>query len=343
MKYQKIFFLLSLVFLLNSAGCTSTEKKTESLDIFKLIKFGEQAVEVLKKKYENKSIKIPPARAALFFETEDSQTSQEIWNQLLKKTATINISDSTQKGKALAVYNWLKTVLLLQYHATSESMILFIEDGVYNCITSVLMYNYLLEENGVTAYPVIMKGHVFSRFFQNNKQIDVELTVDNGFDPARSRMELMEFNSGGSRHLDYVKSVIPFKNKSKPELLLNDWKLLGELLYLKGVNFHGNKMLFHALSAFLSAYILKPKEPRFSKSLDIILQLAGDRAYTLGEYEKAFLIFMTSCKLGLSKKESLHNLSVTWLQLKNLLHKQGKTNLLKKLNRQMLKIQKDHK
>lgn len=144
---------------------------------------------------------------------------------------------------ALQMIHQLK---LKKYEAFSSTLDIAFDKGIYNCVSSSLLYNLVLTDLGFETRGAILKDHVFSQVKINDKWTDAETTVLYGFDPGSKRETLDQFK----KVTGFV--YVPQSGRGK------EWRNVTNREYLSLV--YSNR----------GAFLLENKSPDFFLSLKIL-------------------------------------------------------------------------
>jgi len=104
-------------------------------------------------------------------------------------------------GRARAEYilEFMHKELLTNYSLNQSNIDLMLSTGVYNCVSSAVLYTILAGAEGLKTKGVITRDHAFVTVFFNengmSKEADVETTNKYGFNPGEKKgIEKKEFN-----------------------------------------------------------------------------------------------------------------------------------------------------
>ncbi len=99
-------------------------------------------------------------------------------------STTLNTKDPVKKSSG--IFDYMHRMILKQYKRSSTTLDVALKRGDYNCLSSTLLYNILLEENGIKAKSMILPSHTYSILHFGTNEIDVENTTPLGFDVAHN-------------------------------------------------------------------------------------------------------------------------------------------------------------
>jgi len=108
----------------------------------------------------------------------------KIRKEALKEVA--KLKDSSDKERAKALYNWLKSNVLKNYHieegVAAEQVL---DDNKYLCHTGAVLYTLIAGEAGLPVYGVITPGHTFAILDDGRRDVQIELTAEPMFGTSR--------------------------------------------------------------------------------------------------------------------------------------------------------------
>ncbi|MCL2792811.1 MAG: hypothetical protein FWD87_06945 [Spirochaetaceae bacterium] len=97
----------------------------------------------------------------------------------------INLADPFQKGEA--ILHFMHENLLRRYAGTGTRLDELFDRGVFNCVSSSVVYYALAMQNNLDVRAIRTRGHVFCAVIIDGKIIDVETTNRFGFNPGEKR------------------------------------------------------------------------------------------------------------------------------------------------------------
>lgn len=109
-------------------------------------------------------------------------------------------------GRAEKALSLLYENLLSSYSDTQTRVDTAITSGVYNCVSSDILFMYFMKRQGIPVVAVETPLHAFCTVSAGGRNIDVETTNPYGFDPGVKK----ELSSGSSPRKKYV--TVPAKN-----------------------------------------------------------------------------------------------------------------------------------
>ena len=88
---------------------------------------------------------------------------------------------------------WLhETVLTAGYREKQTDLSVLLDEGLFNCVSSAVVYNALALRLGLDARAIEVPDHAFSIVYDGANHMDVETTTPQGFDPRREKIEAFE-------------------------------------------------------------------------------------------------------------------------------------------------------
>ena len=93
-----------------------------------------------------------------------------------------NLPQGSVKEKARVAFDFMHKKILKQYRESATTLDLALRDGTYNCLSSTLLYNILLEAIGIQAKAIVLPTHVYTLIEDHGQPIEVENTTPLGFD-----------------------------------------------------------------------------------------------------------------------------------------------------------------
>lgn len=110
--------------------------------------------------------------------------SDQVWTFLERHDDLRAIENEEERGAALLAV--LHDELFVEYHEAQSTVSGILETGIYNCISSALVYIVLARELGLEARGVLMPSHAFVEVeLADGRKVDVETTAEQGFGMVR--------------------------------------------------------------------------------------------------------------------------------------------------------------
>lgn len=113
--------------------------------------------------------------------------------------------DVSNEEKADAALAFIYEKILSRYKLDQTRVDVAIESGVYNCVSSDVIFMYFAKTLGIPVVAVETPNHAFCTIESDGKNIDVETTNPFGVNPGRKRVS--ELPNGGKHYLS-----VPAKN-----------------------------------------------------------------------------------------------------------------------------------
>lgn len=105
--------------------------------------------------------------------------------------ALSNGLDNYKKADRLLEY--LHNTVLKRYHEKADGIDIVFTRGIFNCVTSSILYNIVLKDLGIQSRGVLLPEHVTSQVAVNGKWLDTETTVAQGFDAGNNKKAAKSF------------------------------------------------------------------------------------------------------------------------------------------------------
>lgn len=188
-------------------------------------------------------------------------------------------------------------------HQTDVSKVL--DSGTYNCVSSSTLYNILGRRMGMDIRGIEVPDHAFSIMYDDTEHVDIETTTKHGFNPARNRAGLSEFQS----KTGFV--YIADKNRSKRREFL-DAGMVAVTYYNHGVEFSRKKQYAKALASYFKALSLDPKNKSAVKNVLFVLNHWSLKLSKAGDYDRALKVISTGLGLAPKDRSLRHNNTYIW-------------------------------
>ena len=105
------------------------------------------------------------------------------------------LKDSYSRGNAILEY--LHESLFKKYNERTTAIDILFDRGIYNCVSSGILYYALALESGLDVYGVRTKDHAFCAVKIDGRIVDVETTTEYGFDPGEKKEFISSFGETG--------------------------------------------------------------------------------------------------------------------------------------------------
>ena len=107
----------------------------------------------------------------------------------------INLNDSYKKGEVILLF--LHDNLLKRYVEMETRLYELFNKGVFNCVSSGIIYYALAMKNNLDVRAIRTKDHAFCAIIIDDKVIDIETTNRHGFDPGDKKEFVDSFGKTG--------------------------------------------------------------------------------------------------------------------------------------------------
>ncbi len=182
------------------------------------------------------------------------------------------------RGKALL--EWLHGGTLKRYRAEATDLTGVLDKGEFNCVSSATLYDAIAKRLGLDARTIEVPDHAFSIVYDGAQAYDVETTSKWGFDPARDKARLAEFEK--QTGMVYIED-----RHSKQRREVGDVGTVAIVYYNRGVGLSRQKKFAEAFACYVKALDL---DPGFSSALYNLVQGHVEWGYELSrakEFAKA--------------------------------------------------------
>lgn len=191
-------------------------------------------------------------------------------------------------------------------YQTDVSLVL--DERTFNCVSSATLYNILARRLGLDARGIEVPDHAFTILYDGTDHVDIETTTRRGFNPARNRAGLSEFE----RQTGFV--YIPEKNRSKRREV-GETGMVAITYYNHGVELSEKKKYAAALSYYFRALSLDPENKSAIKNALAVLANWSAELSTQGDFQRALSVLEVGMELAPEDKTLRHNNRVVWQHL----------------------------
>lgn len=151
--------------------------------------------------------------------------------------------------KAELILRELHSRIFRVYSENETTVREIITSGRYNCVSSAILYNHILNLAGIECYGAIVPSHAFSVVKADGKMIEVQTTSPGGFDPNASQQKEFEKLTG----FDYV-------SVSNTDVSLVDSPKLIAVMYSNLAVFDADRNMYEpSLTKVLKAVTIYPE------------------------------------------------------------------------------------
>jgi len=161
------------------------------------------------------------------------------------------LAAGNQKALAAKVFEFMHKTVLKKYVANATSLENVFKNNQYNCVSSTILFNILLEGNGIPAKAVVLPSqeHVFS-LLPFTPLVEVETTSPYGFDSAN--------NAEAQTNLKKLTGAV-YSSQSKDRMEVDNIGLLA-FLYVNRAYFADQKKdTYNAFQNMLKAVAIYPQ------------------------------------------------------------------------------------
>lgn len=131
------------------------------------------------------------------------ETLETLSQELSRSISNDSFADNEQKADAALAFIYEK--ILSCYRLEQTRVDVAMESGVYNCVSSDVIFMYFAKTLGIPVVAVETPNHAFCTIESGGKTVDVETTNPFGVNPGRKRVN--ELPNGGKQYLS-----VPAKN-----------------------------------------------------------------------------------------------------------------------------------
>jgi len=186
-KYKKSCYLILFfaIFLVQNSFFYSISLDVETLPSLEpafLLDFGENAT-LAPEQIITASLKFSSCQE----NTTEWNNSMQVFNELCQQVSTKNFMSLPEEERAEAVLSLLYKSVLTKYSEKETSMQVALSKGIYNCVSSSLLYMALAKKAKIEVFGQKTLNHAFCSVLINGKMIDVETTNPYGFNPGTKK------------------------------------------------------------------------------------------------------------------------------------------------------------
>lgn len=216
------------------------------------------------------------------------------YKSLLSGARRLANREATDYARAKAVFKYLHKKTLRTYGLHSVDMVGLFSRGDYNCVSATVLFNALLEDINLESWGVLVPSHAYSIVLIDGREVEVETTSPNGFDPARTdeayRQLLKQYGldgalydaAGGKRKTSSL--IREVEGKKQPVGNLTMVAVIYSNLAAARVR---DGDLEGALANFVKASALSDENPHFQRSRDALLNNLVVDLVEAGSYLRA--------------------------------------------------------
>lgn len=206
--------------------------------------------------------------------------------------------DESDYDKGRILLKWLySSGILKNYHLSATLATHLFDDGSYNCLSSTIIYTLLATELGLDVHAIFTSDHSFVVINTERGNIDVETTVEYGYDPGQK--EIAEFQN--QQRIVYVPKT-NYRNRKSVDI-----DFLIASLYGNTISLVPSRNLDN-LSAYKKGFYIAPKEEFFQKNIEISLNNRAIDQINNKNYEVAFDLLSAAVKFNSNSEMTRHNI-----------------------------------
>lgn len=111
----------------------------------------------------------------------------EKYREIEKQLRTLEFLSLSEEERADFILKIMYDYVLLSYNKPQTRLTTAFDTGVYNCVSSAILYYCLAKSAGIEVYANRVPDHCFCTVIINGKHIDVETTNPMGFNPGQKK------------------------------------------------------------------------------------------------------------------------------------------------------------
>lgn len=205
------------------------------------------------------------------------------------------------------------------YVAEQTDVSAVLKSQQFNCVSSATLYNILGRRIGLDVRGIEVPDHAFSILYDGTKHVDIETTNRVGFNPARNRAGLQQFQQATG----FV--YIPESNRSKRREI-GDTGMVALTYYNHGVTAMSDKRHSDAMVSFFKALSLDAGNKSAVKNILAALGKWSNDLYDSGDKEKSLAVLEVGRELAPDDRTLKHNQKAVWQQYIKSLVETGKAD-----------------
>jgi tetratricopeptide (TPR) repeat protein len=234
------------------------------------------------------------------------------------RKATTAGKTPTAKGEALLRFLH-KSALKKGYRANQTTLSGILDTETYNCVSSAVLFNVVAIRLGLDARAIEVPDHAFSVIYAGTRAFDVETTTARGFNPARDRDALRDFEKvTGFQY-------IPDRDRERRREL-REAGLVAIICYNQGVDAAREKRYHEALMHNFRAMSLDREFASAVKNALAVLATWGVELAREKKFKEGLEVLATGLELAPKDETLLHNRKVFWSQWADTLAEAGKSD-----------------
>lgn len=146
--------------------------------------------------------------------------------EIITNIKKFNELNDYEKSEVILIV--LHKVLFKKYIINATRVDAVFDRGIFNCVSSAVIYNYYCERLGLKAYGILVPDHVFSAIRVKGELIDVETTTIYGFDPTGKNK--------GNKSFERLTGFKYYGENSKFRKTLDDIQLVATIYSNRGAD-----------------------------------------------------------------------------------------------------------
>jgi tetratricopeptide (TPR) repeat protein len=182
-----------------------------------------------------------------------------------------------------------------------------LDTGTFNCVSSATLYNALALRLGLDVRAIEVPDHAFSILYDGTKHMDVETTTPQGFDPARDKAAVAEFEA--TTGFRYIADAHRDRRRE-----IEESGLVAITYYNHGVALGQEKRYGEALLAYFRAMSLDAEFASAVKNALAVLANWGVELARSGRHEVALDVVTTGLALAPTDAALVNNHRAIWGQ-----------------------------
>ena len=143
----------------------------------------------------------------------------EKYRELEKNLLTREFLAQSEEEKADSILHLMYDCVLLSYYKPQTRLTKAFDEGVYNCVSSAILYYALAKAAGLNVYANRVPDHCFCTVIINGKHIDVETTNPMGYNPGEKKQ--ISSNARGTKYAIMPKNIYNGRTKINARMLVS--------------------------------------------------------------------------------------------------------------------------
>ena len=237
---------------------------------------------------------------------EQRQEYLEQINQITAEAEAATASSTSPYEKGAQLLKWLhENVMANGYEEQQTDLATILTTGKFNCVSSATLYNIVGRRLKLDLRAIEVPEHAFSILYEGSQHVDVETTVSVGFNPARDRKALNQFQE--QTGFQYI----PDRHQDKRREV-DETGLLALTCYNHGVHHTEQGRYPQALAAYFRALNLDPEFPSAIQGALSVFALWGKTLAETEKFQQAITVVQAGLRLAPEDQTLRHNQQVFW-------------------------------